>query len=59
VRLGGPRSYGGRPYEALQLHPEGRPPSVRDARAALSLVAIVSGLAFGVSFALIARRRRR
>jgi len=59
IRLGGASSYDGRPHNAPLLHAEGRPASVRDARAALSLVAIVSGLAFGAALLLVARRRRK
>jgi hypothetical protein len=32
---------------------------VKDAKAALSLVAIVSGLAFGAALVVVARRRKR
>lgn len=59
VRLGGPRSYNGRPYNAPELHPEGRAPSVKDARRALTLVAVVSGITFGVVIAVVAMRSRR
>jgi adenosylcobinamide-phosphate synthase len=59
VRLGGARSYNGQPHNAPLLHAEGRPASVRDARAALSLVAIVSGLAFGAALLAVAGRRGR
>lgn len=59
VRLGGARSYDGQRYEAPLLYPEGRPASVRDARTAISLVAIVSGLAFGAALAVLAWRRGR
>ncbi len=59
VRLGGANSYDGHPHDAPLLHAEGRPPSVRDAKAALSLVAIVSGLAFGAALLVVAGRRRR
>ena len=58
VRLGGARSYEGRTYEAPPLHAEGRRPSARDARTAMSLVAIVSGLAFVAALVVITRRRR-
>jgi adenosylcobinamide-phosphate synthase len=58
VRLGGASSYDGRPHHAPVLHAVGRPPSVRDARAALPLVAIVSGLAFGAALLIVAGRNR-
>ncbi len=54
VRLGGTNSYDGRVHNAPVLNAEGRQPTARDACAALSIVAIVSGLAFGV--ALLWRR---
>jgi adenosylcobinamide-phosphate synthase len=57
VRLGGANFYDGRPHHTPLLNAEGRPASVRDARAALSLVAIVSGLAFGAALLVVARRR--
>ena len=47
VRLGGRNSYEGQVHDAPHLYAEGRPASVRDARAALSMVAMVSALAFG------------
>ncbi len=59
VRLGGARSYDGQPHEAPLLHAEGCPASARHARTAISLVAIVSGLAFGAALAVIAGRRGR
>ncbi len=60
VRLGGPSSYDGVPHDAPVLHPEGRSASLRDAKSALSLIALVSGLAFGVAaLLLVAGRRRR
>jgi adenosylcobinamide-phosphate synthase len=58
VRLGGASSYDGHPHYAPVFHSEGRPPSVRDARAALPLVAIVSGLAFGAALLIVAGRNR-
>jgi adenosylcobinamide-phosphate synthase len=58
VRLGGRSSYQGHPHDAPLLCAEGRPPSVRDAKAALSIVAIVSGLAFGLALIVVARRGR-
>jgi len=59
VRLGGASSYDGHPHDAPLLCAEGRPPTVRDARAALRIVATVSGLAFGVALLVLARRRKR
>jgi len=58
VRLGGTSYYDGHPHNAPLLCAEGRPATVRDARAALSTVAIVSGLAFGAALLVIAGRRR-
>jgi adenosylcobinamide-phosphate synthase len=58
VRLGGTSSYDGHPHNAPLLCAEGQPATVRDARAALSTVAIVSGLAFGAALLVIAGRRR-
>jgi adenosylcobinamide-phosphate synthase len=57
VRLGGVNSYEGEVHDAPVLNVAGRAPTVKDARAALRTVAIVSGLAFGV--ALLAMRRRK
>jgi adenosylcobinamide-phosphate synthase len=59
VRLGGASSYDGYPHHAPLLHAEGLEPSIRDARAALSMVAIVSGLAFGAALLVLVGRRRR
>jgi adenosylcobinamide-phosphate synthase len=59
VRLGGPSSYDGYPHHAPLLNAEGRSASVRDAKAALSLVAVVSGLAFGVALLVVAARKRK
>jgi adenosylcobinamide-phosphate synthase len=60
VQLGGKNSYEGQVHDAPHLHAEGRPASVRDARAALSTVAIVSALAFGAGLLVaMARKRRR
>lgn len=59
VRLGGPSSYDGHSHDAPLLCAEGRPPSARDARVALSIVAIVSGLAFGLALIAVSRGRRR
>ena len=59
VQLGGMNSYDGHPHHAPLLHAEGRRATVRDAKTALSLVAIVSGLAFGAALLAIAWRRGR
>jgi adenosylcobinamide-phosphate synthase len=59
VRLGGANSYDGRPRSAPLLCAEGRPASVRDARAALSLIALVSGIAFGAALLAVAGGRQR
>ncbi len=58
VRLGGLNSYDGQLHEAPSLHSEARPAMVQDARAALGLVAVVSGIAFGLATLAIAGRRR-
>jgi len=59
VRLGGAGSYDGCPHHTPLLNAAGRPAAVLDAKAALSLVAIVSALAFGAALLAIAGRRRR
>jgi adenosylcobinamide-phosphate synthase len=59
VRLGGASAYAGHPRHTPLLHAEGRPASARDARAALTLVAVVSGLAFGAALLAVAVRRRK
>jgi adenosylcobinamide-phosphate synthase len=59
VRLGGASTYDGQEHHAPLLNAEGRPASVRDARRALSLVAIVSGLAFAAALLVVAGRRKR
>jgi adenosylcobinamide-phosphate synthase len=60
VRLGGRNSYEDRVHNSPQLCAGGRPPSVRDARAALSMVATVSALAFAAGLLVaMARRRQR
>jgi adenosylcobinamide-phosphate synthase len=59
VQLGGPGSYDGHPHHAPLLNAEARRPSVRDARSALSIVAVVSGLAFGAALLTVAWRSRR
>jgi adenosylcobinamide-phosphate synthase len=59
VRLGGPKSYDGHLHDAPLLYAEGRPASLRDAKAALSLIALVSGIAFGAALLVVGGRRRR
>ena len=59
VRLGGVSLYDGHPYHTPLLNAEGWPASVGDAKKALSLVAIASGLAFGAALLVVAGRRRR
>jgi adenosylcobinamide-phosphate synthase len=59
VRLGGKNSYEGKVHDAPHLHAEGRPASVRDARVALSVVAVVSALAFGAGLLVAMARSRR
>jgi adenosylcobinamide-phosphate synthase len=59
VWLGGESSYNGDPHHTPLLNAEGRPPTVRDAKAAMSLVVIVSGLAFGAALLAVAWRRRQ
>jgi adenosylcobinamide-phosphate synthase len=58
VRLGGASSYDGHPHYAPLLNAEARLPSVRDARAALSIVAVVSGLAFGAALLVLGAKRK-
>jgi adenosylcobinamide-phosphate synthase len=59
VRLGGANTYEGVLHDTPLLNPEGHPPSVNDARAALALVAVVSGIACGIALLFLAGRRRR
>jgi adenosylcobinamide-phosphate synthase len=59
VRLGGENSYDGHPHHTPCLNAEGGRASVRDARTAMSLVAIASGLALGAALLTLAWRRRR
>jgi len=59
VRLGGVNYYDGRPHDAPQLFTEGRAATVADARAARSIVATVSGLAFVAAMAALVWRRPR
>lgn len=58
VRLGGTNFYEGRPHHAPLLCAEGRPATTRDARTALSMVAMVSGIAFGVALVFLAAGKR-
>jgi adenosylcobinamide-phosphate synthase len=58
VRLGGASSYDGHSHLSPLLCAEGRPATVRDAKAALRMVATVSGLAFGVALLVLVRRRK-
>jgi adenosylcobinamide-phosphate synthase len=59
VRLGGVSSYDGHPHHTPVLNAGGRPASVGDARAASSLVAIASALAFGAALLVVGWRNRR
>jgi adenosylcobinamide-phosphate synthase len=59
VRLGGVSLYDGHPHYTPLLNAEGRLPAAGDAKTALSLVAIVSGLAFGAALLAVGWRRRR
>jgi len=59
VTLGGMRTYDGLKHAAPLLNAEGRLPTSRDARTALTTVAIVSGIAFGLAMLFISRRKRR
>jgi adenosylcobinamide-phosphate synthase len=58
VRLGGTNVYDGRQHHTPLLCAEGRPATVRDARAALSIVATVSGIAFGLALLFVSRKQR-
>jgi adenosylcobinamide-phosphate synthase len=59
IRLGGASSYDGHPHHAPVLNAAGRPPSIKDAKAALSVVAIMSGLAFGAALLVVSYRRKK
>jgi adenosylcobinamide-phosphate synthase len=59
VRLGGENYYGGARYRAPLLNPEGRKATVQDAKAAIALTAMVSGLAFGVALLFATLRSRQ
>jgi adenosylcobinamide-phosphate synthase len=58
VRLGGASSYDSHPHHAPLLNAEARLPAVRDARTALSIVVIVSGLAFGAALLVLGAKRK-
>ncbi len=58
VRLGGLNFYDRHPQDAPLLGAEGRPPTAGDARAAMRIVATVSGLAFGAALLSVFWRRR-
>jgi len=57
VQLGGTNCYDGRPHRGPLLCAEGRPPAIEHAKAAMSLIATVSLLAFGASLLALAWRR--
>ena len=59
VRLGGASTYDGHLHDAPLLNAEGNPPMLRHAKAAWSLVVIVSGMAFGVALLAIAGRSKK
>jgi adenosylcobinamide-phosphate synthase len=59
VRLGGANTYDGVRHDSPLLNPEGHPASARDTRRALTLVAVVSGIACGIAILFLAGRRRR
>jgi adenosylcobinamide-phosphate synthase len=58
VQLGGQSLYNGHRHSAPLLYAEARPASLREAKAALSLIALVSGIAFGAALLVLAGRRR-
>ncbi len=58
VCLGGVNVYEGRVHKAPQLYAEGLPPTAQDARGALTIVAAVSGIAFGAALMVLTWRRR-
>lgn len=59
VRLGGTNLYDGVVHDAPLLFAEGRSSTVRDARSALTIVATVSGLAFGLALLVLTAKRSR
>jgi adenosylcobinamide-phosphate synthase len=58
VQLGGESFYNGRRHSAPLLYAEARPASLRDAKAAWSLIAVVSAIAFAAALLVVAGRRR-
>jgi cobalamin biosynthesis protein CobD/CbiB len=58
VHLGGVNVYAGVPHHSALLNAEGTDPTAAKARKALSLVALVSGLAFAAAFFVLSVRRR-
>jgi adenosylcobinamide-phosphate synthase len=58
VRLGGANFYDGQRHDGPVLHAEGRHAAVCDARAALSIVAAVSAMAFGAALLAVRWRAR-
>ena len=59
ITLGGMNVYDGLPHHAPLLNAEGRKATVHDARTALTTVAIVSGIAFGLAVLFLFTRRRK
>lgn len=59
VRLGGRNVYSGQPHAAPVLNGEAPEASIRTAKAALSVVAVVSGLAFAAALLVVSVRRQR
>jgi adenosylcobinamide-phosphate synthase len=59
VRLGGTNFYDGQRHDGPLLNAEGRQPTVGDARHALSIVAVVSGIAFGAALLVLTYKRPR
>jgi adenosylcobinamide-phosphate synthase len=59
VTLGGRNTYDGQPHQSPLMNGEGRKPAVRDARSALTTVAIVSGIAAGLAVLFLFTRRRK
>jgi len=58
IQLGGTNFYDGEPHHGPILCEEGRAATARDAKAAIKIVATVSGLAFGAAVLVLARKRR-
>jgi len=59
VQLGGTNFYDGAAHAAPLLNQGARAPSLRYAKAAVSIVALVSGIGFGVALLFVAGKRRR